>query len=83
MNNNIVKDEKLKFIFQNYRKPFIETTLHNKKNIINGDGSGGLWTSRNEWKNEKQGMVESGAPPSGWIDYITKLPLAKLERVQS
>jgi hypothetical protein len=28
-------------------------------------------------------VIDSGAPPSGWIDYITKLPLAKLERVKS
>jgi len=28
-------------------------------------------------------VIDSGAPPSGWVDYITKLPLAKLERVKS
>jgi hypothetical protein len=34
-------------------------------------------------QNQPKLTIDSGAPPSGWIDYITKLPLAKLERVKS
>ena len=72
--NNTSTNQKLTFIFQNYRKPQDIDTLFQKD-------SDGIVTP-NVGVEPSQGPlpannVKTGAPPSGWVDYITKLPIVK------